>query len=275
MTETKHKTEKRKAEVGERILITDDKNREYLYKNGDVFTVTEEKSQGVLVGLLNGIPHRRYEVIVGEHTPAPNLDEMDYDELVALVEDVMKALRTRSYKNGYDQGRFDAEIEAVHGTYEKSDQQKRDEIVTKAKEDVKDRTCDDFAVYTYDFIVNAEKRTVVALRKLFENGRVISKGIAKCAPDDCFNAHIGKAIALRRALGLEVPTEYLNVPQPTEVRVGGNEFIYNKAMEEATKVLGSDPAYYGEEGNTEVERQLIKLGVSPEDFKKQVSFYEI
>ena len=47
-----------------------------------------------------------------------------------------------------------------------------------------------------------------------------ARGIAKAAPDDCFNVHIGKAIALHRALGLEVPDEYLNAPQPTEVRVG-------------------------------------------------------
>ncbi|ATP95447.1 hypothetical protein CSE15_16505 [Bacillus altitudinis] len=217
---TQYKTEKRKARVGERILITNAMLTGGYYEKGDVFKVTGLGEVTVKVGVPRGILHHEYEVIVGEHTPAPNLFEMDYDELIALVEDAMKVLRTRSYKNGYDQGRFDAEIEAVHGTYEKSDQQKRDGVVDKAKEDVKDRTCDDFAVYTYDFIVNAEKRTVVALRKLFENGRVISKGIAKCAPDDCFNAHIGKAIALRRALGLEVPSEYLNVPQPTDVRVG-------------------------------------------------------
>ncbi|WP_145925713.1 hypothetical protein [Bacillus safensis] len=54
-----------------------------------------------------GIGNEEYEVIVGEHTPAPNLDEMDYDELISLSEAVMKALRTRSYKNGYDQGRID------------------------------------------------------------------------------------------------------------------------------------------------------------------------
>ncbi|WP_242730232.1 hypothetical protein [Bacillus altitudinis] len=220
MTETKYKTEKRKAEVGERILITNADYELSDYQNGGVFMVTNSGTTGAVLDCGMISQHHEYEVIVGEHTPAPNLFEMDYDELIALVEDAMKALRTRSYKNGYDQGRFDAEIEAVHGTYEKSDQQKRDGVVDKAKEDVKDRTCDDFAVYTYDFIVNAEKRTVVALRKLFENGRVISKGIAKCAPDDCFNAHIGKAIALRRALGLEVPAEYLNVPQPKEVRAG-------------------------------------------------------
>jgi hypothetical protein len=71
-----------------------------------------------------------------------------------------------------------------------------------------------------EFVVNREKRTVVALIKTIEEGKVVHRGIAKCHPDDCFNAHIGRAIALRRALGLEVPDEYLNAPQPTEVRVG-------------------------------------------------------
>lgn len=71
-----------------------------------------------------------------------------------------------------------------------------------------------------DFVINSDKRTVVALIKWIDDGNVWGKGIAKCAPTDCFNAHIGKAIALRRALGLEVPAEYLNAPQPTDVRVG-------------------------------------------------------
>lgn len=43
---------------------------------------------------------------------------------------------------------------------------------------------------------------------------------------------------------------------------------FNKAMEEATKVFGADPAYFGEEGSLEVERQLKKLGYSIEDLNK-------
>ncbi|MHC2451226.1 hypothetical protein ACUXP3_001827 [Bacillus altitudinis] len=216
---TKYKTEIRNAKVGERILITRAEYAMSSYKNGDVFTVNSVGINGVRVGTEPIIWHHEYEVIVGEHTPAPNLDEMDYDELVALSESVMKALRIRSYKLGYDQGRFDAEIEESHGTYEKSDQQKRDEIVARAKEDVSALVRRYFTART-EFIVNTEKRTVVALRKSYRFGYVSERGIAKCAPDDCFNAHIGKAIALRRALRLEVPAEYLNVPQPTEVRVG-------------------------------------------------------
>ncbi|MFG3444505.1 hypothetical protein ACGFZ1_07370 [Bacillus velezensis] len=102
---------------------------------------------------------------------------------------------------------------------EKSAQARRDEIVEQAKVDVSGLFKRDIG-YRHDFIVNSEKRTVVALRKSFVEGYVRDRGIAKAAPDDCFNVHIGKAIALRRALGLAVPDEYLNAPQPTEVRVG-------------------------------------------------------
>ncbi|MGE1096878.1 hypothetical protein ACQJZ4_07825 [Bacillus altitudinis] len=212
---TNYKTEKRKARVGERILITNDEYSFGYYENGDVVIVSSVFAKGVK-GEGDGwfILHNEYEVIIGEHTPTPNLNEMDYEELVALSEAVMKALRTRSYKLGYDQGLFDADIEAP-----KSDQQKRDEIVSQAKEDVSALIRRYFTNRT-EFIVNTEKRTVVALRKSYRLGYVNERGIAKCAPDDCFNAHIGKAIALRRALGLEVPAEYLNAPQPTEVRVG-------------------------------------------------------
>lgn len=114
-----------------------------------------------------------------------------------------------------------------------SPQQQRDAIVEQAKKDVTELARDFFGVKKYqvgmymcdvDFVVNMKKRTVVALmahRVKGESDRnIMSRGIAKCAPTDCFNAHVGKAIALRRALGLEVPAEYLNAPQPTEVRVG-------------------------------------------------------
>ncbi|WP_139108748.1 hypothetical protein [Brevibacillus laterosporus] len=82
---------------------------------------------------------------------------------------------------------------------------------------------------TAEFIVNKERRTVVCLlRGAVTPERVFARGIAKCSPDDCFNVHIGKAIALRRALGLDVPTDYLNAPQPTEARVGDVVVIVGK-----------------------------------------------
>lgn len=110
----------------------------------------------------------------------------------------------------------------------------RDEIVEMAKSDIADladkmvRTRrnheGNFAFRqqktTVDYVVNKEKRTVVALVKRLVSRDLLEKGIAKCDPSDCFNAHIGRAIALRRALGLDVPDEYLMIPQPEEVREG-------------------------------------------------------
>lgn len=102
-------------------------------------------------------------------------------------------------------------------------QRRRDEIVEQAKRDVEYWEYEMPMRYRYNyvnFVVNKEKRTVVALLKVLAGSKTAKRGIAKCAPNDCFNSHIGKAIALRRALGLPVPDEYLNAPQPTEVRVG-------------------------------------------------------
>lgn len=131
--------------------------------------------------------------------------------------------------------------------YGESAQQARDLIVEQAKADVEalvERGKNVFAIggdegndtylgsfYFPDFVVNKEKRTVVAIikgaRESVKVYGVKHRGIAKCDPDDCFNVHIGKAIALRRALGLEVPAEYLNAPQPTEVRVGDVLYLRN------------------------------------------------
>lgn len=99
----------------------------------------------------------------------------------------------------------------------------REQIIEKAKRDVEELKVNSFKFpwnCPAKFIVNREKRTVVCLMRGWSSGKVYAKGIAKCAPDDCFNVHIGKAIALRRALGLKVPECYLNAPQPTDVKVG-------------------------------------------------------
>jgi hypothetical protein len=97
----------------------------------------------------------------------------------------------------------------------------RDDIIEMAKRDVAGLKRDARQnLLRARFVVNHAKRTVVCLLERFDLGYIQSRGIAKCHPDDCFNAAIGRAIALRRACGLEVPDEYLNAPQPTEVRVG-------------------------------------------------------
>lgn len=164
------------------------------------------------------------------------LHEMSYVELEKHAIDVISELKIKAYGKGYEQGKMDAEMEA--GNALETAQEQRDRIVEQAKEDVRKLVDDAYGGEGHDtgelpavayighvtteFSVNKEKRTVVALLryKYITDGVVRLKGIAKCAPDDCFNVHIGKAIALRRALGLDVPSEYMDAPQPTEVRVG-------------------------------------------------------
>lgn len=181
-----------------------------------------------------------------------DLTGMDNYELTELIKKATDELLARSFVDGFDTGVahahwFDREENFPYednvnpptiddlmrmGSEVESPQERRDSIIERAKDDLTLLIPDDrifegkyyevngMRICDVDFVVNKEKRTVVALMRGYETGKIYSKGIAKCAPGDCFNVHIGKAIALRRALGEEVPDEYLNAPQPTEVRVG-------------------------------------------------------
>lgn len=111
--------------------------------------------------------------------------------------------------------------------------QQRAEIIEKAKkfvEKVSSRqsswTVNENGNETYqqkctfnEFIINNEKRTVVVLVKGKDSGKIFEKGIAKCNPSDVFNEFIGKAIALGRALGLDV-SEFEQAVQPDKPVIG-------------------------------------------------------
>lgn len=70
------------------------------------------------------------------------------------------------------------------------------------------------------FIVNAKKRTVVCLLHDQMDELIITKGIAKCMPGGVFNEWIGKAIALAKALKIDIPQEFIDAVRPDEVVVG-------------------------------------------------------
>src|SRR5699024_6226264 len=180
--------------------------------------------------------------------------ELDFEELLghadevsAYNEEVQRGLRRKAYAEGFEEGRnresakqyFDKAMEEVSKVVAETPQEKRDRIVERAKADIDglkgseywDEEAEHYEVKTpwkyYEsvlcdaqFVVNKEKSTIVTLLKGFNTGEQYKRGIAKCGPSDCFNVHIGKAIALRRALEVEVPDEYIHAPQPTEVRVG-------------------------------------------------------
>lgn len=175
------------------------------------------------------------------------LNELTYGELTGQAAKIMVEIRRRAYREGYDQGQLaerkpnprkgEKGFELDENLGDKLTQMKRDRVVERAKKDIEEiqesMTCwmpRGIGNYTFrqrlteaEFVVNRKKRTVVSLVRgtIGDNaGRILERGIAKCAPNDCFNVHISKAIALRRALGLDVPNEYLYAPQPTEVRVG-------------------------------------------------------
>ncbi|WP_213397888.1 hypothetical protein [Bacillus subtilis] len=240
-------TENRKAAVGERVLITDMEDSELRwarYRNYDVGVVREEAEYGGHAYCnINGysgvlVLRGEYEVIVNSEVKNEEANEMKidlnamgYDELMAHGDAVMEAIKKRTFQEGFRAAK-QVQRKLAKMNAEKSAQARRDEIVEQAKADLENLADEDGPVYQTEdnegypcscyasFRVNKEHRTVACDLRGVRTGERYKRGIAKAAPSDCFNVHIGKAIALRRALGLAVPDEYLNAPQPTVVRVG-------------------------------------------------------
>jgi hypothetical protein len=164
------------------------------------------------------------------------------------LRELIDLIRQESYDLGYEDGKFVQSVDNVDGINDKwlaerkpkTPNQHRAELIERAKafvkvksECVKDSTLvaggwerkvienpnyKDFRMEVV-FVINESKRTVVALCK-FSNGEVKTKGIAKCAPGEVFNEHIGQAISLARALQIDIPVEFLETVQPSEVVVG-------------------------------------------------------
>ncbi|MGO4901791.1 hypothetical protein ACG2QI_22935 [Bacillus sp. GM2] len=176
--------------------------------------------------------------------------EQRYDIAVETARDAIEELRLAAYAKGYEDARRELMAQAPA---EKTAQERRDEIVEQAKADVERLRMINRMLQTFDitFDINRESRTVEAVAKK-PNSRTAFYGTAICAPDDCFNIHIGEAIALHRALGLEVPDEYLNAPQPTEVRVGDvvGSFEINEVADYYGKIVdvNEDKVFYEDGG---------------------------
>lgn len=302
------RTEKRKANVGERILIVDAQPIDWqTHENGDILTVQgqyEHYEGDVVVEEQPGfISSSEYEVIIENETEADGMNndiEARYEKAVEQAREAIEELRLAALAKGYEDARielmaaspvtFAEEYNGIRLRGYQRDiankltpitaQEHRDAIVEQAKADVEDLIDQSYNRYELEavkgnghlrteFVVNSEKRTVVALLR----GRYASiaqtlRGIAKCAPNDCFNAHIGKAIALRRALGLEVPTEYLNAPNPSEVRVGDvvcgideDRFYSSDKRFTLTKINEEDGGYHYAESKTDwiYEEQIGRI----------------
>lgn len=267
---TKYNEVKRVANVGERIKIVS--RHDTRYENGDVFVVERSNSQAAFVkhpdGRADGgcvaIFHSEYAVLEPvTETPQAAEDLASLSARLAAVEAGIAELKRKPYET--------PQVPEAALT--------RDEIVEMAKADVKDlRKFKDTPIpndpgisfwpettlphgyiplHIVKFVVNRAKRTVVAVIHCKYDDHT-TRGIAKCAPDDVFNSHIGRAIALHRALGLPVPDAYLHVPQPTEPRVGdvvkgSANSIHSAACGKVTEigdhyVVFRDPAYESRHG---------------------------
>lgn len=110
-----------------------------------------------------------------------------------------------------------------------------------------------------DFFINADKRVVIAKLHLetttstgtAKAGVYATQGRAKCAPGDVFNEHIGKAIALRRALGLEVPVEYYEAGTRDSDDLAVGDVVQSNAfgyLTEITKMI-DNPAPFSASGS--------------------------
>ena len=229
----KFKTVKRNANVGERILITDATQTDGKYTNGDILTVRQ----------THAVSWREGSIYVNEFDRHIYVSE--YEVIVEPSEaSRISALETEVAEQRKLVAKLQAEVDTLkqfpcierESTAERlqTPNEKRADVIKRAKEFVADltkrassddrnedgnTTFENFITNT-EFHVNNDKRTVVALSKWAFNGSIKEKGIAKCDPADVFNADIGKAIALARALGVEVPTEFVKAVQPTEVVVG-------------------------------------------------------
>lgn len=258
------RTVDRKAAVGERVIVTETAPNYGLYTVGEHGVVTGERGwvdadanvdfggKRYFVGPSASNSDYRVLEPVGGATPALLSAQPAEVQLAANIAALTLKVAELEKRNIALEGRIlaletDSAPENVP-TYTQfsvtakamTPQKRRDEIVERAKADIKDlrkfagvKIPNDYvrfwpktelphdysAMHTVKFVVNSAKRTVVTIIRCKYSG-LTTRGIAKCAPGDVFNSHIGRVIALHRALGLAVPAEYLSVPAPEEVRVG-------------------------------------------------------
>lgn len=192
--ETKLNTVKRHAEIGERFIVTKPDCTFGDYEKGDVFTALEHFGDGVVAKELREklgesdepyIRHSEYEVIIEDEVP---LQDVPTKEPVPI----------------------------------KSPNQQRKELNQQAREFVENHLNAEGLVINHDYYENP---TISFFRKGNKTTCVITPqntmldrfvGRSFCSKGDVFNEWIGKAIALARALEIDIPQEFIDAVQPTE-----------------------------------------------------------
>ncbi|WP_432702251.1 hypothetical protein [Lysinibacillus sphaericus] len=211
-----------KLKVGDKVRFIED----YMdYKKGDIVEVEGFWSEGINYigeGNSTGCYFSRVELV--ETKPTKNQRITALENEVAELKLIVHELR----------GKKSIEPSTTNTVEDKplTPNQQRAEIIEKAKKFVKQnlangRTSNRTAekgnstyrdnYYEVDFFVKEGKITAVVYWLVSNERRIVEPsnvGRAKCSPNDVFNEHIGKAIALGRALGLDV-SEFEQAVQPT------------------------------------------------------------
>lgn len=171
------------------------------------------------------------------------------------LDQLMQEIHIASYSEGYEVAKALYTNESIEGARpltvifnEMPDNipvltpnQQRAELIQKAKKFV-DRTIYEhrqlagltgdeisfkYRFLNLEFIVNTDKRVVVAILKDPHSKKVVYKGKAKCMHDEVFNESIGKAIALAKLLQIDIPVEFLEAVQPTK-KAYGMDVVYEE-----------------------------------------------
>lgn len=160
-------------------------------------------------------------------------------------EEMLGKVTKEIFNTGFEAGKAFAQNPSVHEQWDalpkKSPNQQRAELIQRAREFMDEQAKSFKWLFNGEmrtrhwkasFIVNEQKRTIVCLLKGNRTRHIYARGIAKCMPDEVFNADIGKAIALARALKIDVPQEFLRAVQPTEKVAGMKLYILDAYVKE-------------------------------------------
>lgn len=214
---------RRKANVGELVKVVEADVTFGYYKNDDIFTVRRRcANRGIIIdGTAPFI--NDYEYVVLEPVEAVTEQSLtDNDRITQLeqrVAELEKQLKQRtSWLNygGVISEAIEQTIDPVETVVPLKPQYTREQVIELAKNDAAELKRD-YYLHNVKVRVNRKYRVVVATVEAMDGKR---EGRAQCAADDCFNVHIGTALAMRRALGLDVPQYYIDAPVPTEPQVG-------------------------------------------------------
>ncbi|WP_336638422.1 hypothetical protein [Lysinibacillus fusiformis] len=227
MTKTTYK-------VGDKVRILDVKNiigGETHWDNGDIVKVTKVEGRIWL---------ERKKTKPSPQKPFLHDNELKYIELVSPKPTKNQRISTLEQKIEAMQAEIDAlkatkksPVIKIADAVKLTPNEQRKAIIDEAKSFVMETErkmrawkSNNEGNYTYrnrctfaKYHINTEKRIVMALVRHEETLELLEKAIAKCNPSDVFNTDIGKAIALGRALGLDV-SKFEKAVQPSEVVVG-------------------------------------------------------